>query len=67
MFWLKALLSLFSSLAGYFREKQLLDAGSEKQKARTLDAALEKISDADSARNVVPFNGVPDDRNDRDN
>lgn len=33
MGWLKPLLELFSSLAGLFRDKQLLDAGKAEQQA----------------------------------
>ena len=69
MVWLtvlKALLGFASSLAGYLRDKQLLDAGEAKAISIQLESSLDALDRATKARRaaVAKFddaNGVPDD------
>lgn len=46
MGWLKPLLSLFSVIAGWFRDKQLLDAGKEAAQGEAAQQTLDKVADA---------------------
>lgn len=48
---LKALLGLLYSLASYFANKQLIDAGEAKEKARNSKKVLENVSKAQAACN----------------
>ena len=50
---LKLLLSLASSLAGYLRERQLLDAGAAEAVAAGTTEALRRIEVANMARAAV--------------
>ena len=50
---LKLLLSLASSLAGYMRERQLLDAGAAEAVAAGTTEALRRIEVANMARAAV--------------
>lgn len=51
--WWKALLSLLSSIAGYFREKQLLDAGRAQERSEGRGEAIDETLEANRIRNRI--------------
>lgn len=64
---LKAVLGFASALAGYLRDKQLIDAGEAKAIVAQLESSLDALERARIARRdaVAKFdaaNGVPDDK-----
>lgn len=50
---LKALLNIFSKVADYFVNRQLLRAGRDSQKAADLTVELEAIEDAKETSNTI--------------
>lgn len=68
MWLLKLFLTLASSVAKYLNDKQLIDAGAGQAVASILEDALEKIGNANAARNSVSndTNSVRNDTANRD-
>lgn len=43
--WLKPLLSILSAIAGFFRDKQLLDAGRARERSEAQEEVLEDVAE----------------------
>jgi hypothetical protein len=54
----KVFLEIVGSIAGYLRDRQLLDAGEAKATARFTGAALENVNEANRARVSAAADGV---------